>query len=86
MRRRRGAPPYIYITDKVEQLMADMGSFEESDFRSFAVSHVSGNGDGWRVDFYVNGEHCGHGQYQTSEQADDAGVEFMFGGAGGVES
>lgn len=36
----------------------------------------------WRVFFFVDGVRVGGGQYQTSQQADDAGVEFMFSGWG----
>lgn len=48
--------------------------------RAYKVDEVAGNGDGWRVVFYVDGEEVGGGQYQTAEQADEAGIEFMFSG------
>lgn len=49
--------------------------------RSYRVFSVAGNGDGWRVVFYVDGEEVGSGQFQTPLQADEAGVDFMFGGS-----
>ncbi len=45
---------------------------------AYSVDVVAGNGDGWRVVFYIDGENVGGGQYPTAEQADDAGIEFMF--------
>lgn len=50
--------------------------------RSFSVDVVSGSSCPWRVRFFVDGVECGGGQYQTAEQADDAGVDFMFSGWG----
>jgi hypothetical protein len=48
--------------------------------RSYKVFKVAGNGDGWRVVFYIDQEEVGGGQFPTAEQSDDAGVDFMFGG------
>lgn len=49
--------------------------------RSYKVAQEQGTGADWRVTFYIDGEERGGGQYQTAEQADEAGVEFMFSGA-----
>lgn len=48
--------------------------------RSYKVDFEQGAGCPWRVVFFVDGEEVGRGQYQTAEQADDAGVDFMFSG------
>lgn len=48
--------------------------------RAFRVFNEPGTGAPWGVEFYVDGESVGGGQYQTAEQADDAGVDFMFSG------
>ena len=48
--------------------------------RAFEVSHEAGTSAPWRVTFYVDQVPCGGGQYQTAEQADDAGVNFAFSG------
>lgn len=50
--------------------------------RSFEVTNEPGTGCPWRVKFLVDGIDAGGGQYQTAEQADDAGVSFMFSGWG----
>jgi hypothetical protein len=49
--------------------------------RSFKVTREQGTGVDWRVTFYIDGEERGCGQFQTAEQADDAGVQFMFSGS-----
>lgn len=49
--------------------------------RGYSVDLEAGNGDGWKVVFFVDGEVVGGGQYPTAELADSAGVDFMFGGA-----
>lgn len=53
---------------------------ERRNMRSYQVEKVAGNGDTWRVTFWIDGENVGGGQYPTAELADEAGVEFMFGG------
>jgi hypothetical protein len=50
--------------------------------KAYKVTHQPGTSCPWRVAFIVDGDEVGHGQYQTAEQADDAGVEFMFSGWG----
>lgn len=54
------------------------GGFME--MRYYAVDQVAGNGDCWRVFFFIDDEEVGHGNFQTVEQADAAGVDFMFRG------
>jgi hypothetical protein len=49
-------------------------------FRYYVVEKVAGNGDGWRVRYYVDDEEVGHGNFQRPEQADEAGADFMFRG------
>lgn len=48
--------------------------------RSFKVTQEPGTSTPWRVQFFVDCIEVGGGQYQTAEQADDAGVSFMFSG------
>lgn len=48
--------------------------------RSFKVTQEQGTSTPWKVQFFVDGIEAGGGQYQTAEQADDAGVSFMFAG------
>lgn len=48
--------------------------------RSFKVTHEPGTSAPWRVQFFVDVIDAGGGQYQTADQADDAGVSFMFSG------
>lgn len=50
--------------------------------RGYELDRFVGTPAPWRVYFYVDGEKVGGGQYQTAEQADAAGVEFMFSGWG----
>lgn len=47
--------------------------------RGYSVISFAGNGISWRVDFFINQEFVGYGVFATSEQADDAGIDFMFG-------
>lgn len=54
-----------------------MEKFQE--LRGYKVEKVPGHGDDWRVTFYIGREEVGHACLQTAEQADDAGVDFMFG-------
>ena len=51
-------------------------------FRSYRVFRCDGSDVPWRVLFFVDGEEVGGGRFQTSSQADDAGVDFMFSGWG----
>ena len=53
---------------------------KKPDFRAYEVTQQKGTGADWRVTFYIDGEERGGGQFQTAEQADDAGVDFMFAG------
>ena len=50
--------------------------------RGYSVDHCPGVSCPWRVVFVVDGVECGRGEYQTADQADDAGVDFMFSGWG----
>lgn len=50
--------------------------------KAYKVDFEQGAGAPWRVVFFVDGERVGGGQFQTAQQADDAGVEFMFDGWG----
>lgn len=52
-------------------------------FRSYEVTNEPGTSCPWRVKFLADGVEVGGGQYQTAEQADDAGVSYMF--SGGVD-
>ena len=51
-------------------------------FRAYQVKKEPGHICPWRVDFVVDGECVGGGQYPTAEEADAAGVNFMFSGWG----
>lgn len=51
-------------------------------FRSYKVVRIEGLICPWRVRFLVDGEDVGGGQYRTSEEADAAGVDYMFSGWG----
>jgi len=55
-------------------------------FKAYKVEKIEGVPAPWRVLFLVDGEEVGGGQYQTADQADDAGVDFMFSGWGDDES
>lgn len=48
------------------------------DFYGYEVYQVVGSEAPWRVRFYAGGEEAGGGQYQTAEEADEAGVNYMF--------
>jgi hypothetical protein len=48
--------------------------------REYKVTHEQGTGADWRVTFFIEGEERGGGQYQTAQQADEAGVDFLFSG------
>lgn len=50
--------------------------------RAYKISKVDGHPAPWRVEFNVDGIMVGGGQYQSYDQAEDAGVDFMFSGAG----
>lgn len=47
-------------------------------FKAYKVEFEQGAGAPWRVVFYVDGVEVGGGQFQTAEQADDAGINFAF--------
>lgn len=51
-------------------------------FKAYQVERIEGSNTPWHVRFLVDGEAVGGGCYQTSQQADDAGVDFMFSGWG----
>ena len=46
------------------------------------VDKVEGVDCPWRVVFVVDGVECGHGEYQSWDQADAAGEEWRFSGWG----
>lgn len=46
--------------------------------RSFEVYHVPGTECPWRVRFFADDEEAGGGQFRTSEEADEAGVDYAF--------
>lgn len=48
--------------------------------RGYSVDCVEGAQCPWRVVLVVDGVEVGRGQYQTHEQAEDAGTDFMFSG------
>ena len=48
--------------------------------KGYKVEHLPGRECPWCLVMMVDGEVVGSGQYQTAEQADDAGVDFMFSG------
>lgn len=50
--------------------------------KGYSVDLVEGAQCPWRVVFVVDGVEVGRGQYQTHDQAEDAGTEFMFSGWG----
>lgn len=50
--------------------------------RGYEIDHFKGTQAPWRIYFYVDGEKTGQGQYQTREQAENAGTEYMFSGWG----
>jgi hypothetical protein len=47
--------------------------------RGYSVQNISENGASFRVDYFIDDEFVGYGIFATSEQADQAGIEFMFG-------
>lgn len=51
---------------------------ERSGLRAYKVEAIAGDGDGWRVRFFVDGEDVGGGVYPSADDADDAGIDFMF--------
>lgn len=53
---------------------------KKPDMRAYKVINEPGSSVPWRVQFFVDGVEVGGGRYQTAEQADDAGVDFMFSG------
>lgn len=61
---------------------------ELSDFRNtpgargYQIHFVEGHSCPWRVVFSVDGVGGGSGQYQTHEQAEAAGIDWMFSGWG----
>jgi hypothetical protein len=50
--------------------------------KGYMVDKVEGVDCPWRVVFVVDGVECGHGEYQSWDQADAAGEEWMFSGWG----
>lgn len=50
--------------------------------KSYQVEKVEGASAPWRVKFVVDGEDAGGGQYATAEEADEAGLRYMFSGWG----
>lgn len=50
--------------------------------KSYHVEKVEGTSTPWRVKFVVDGEETGGGQYRTAEEADEAGLRYMFAGWG----
>ena len=53
---------------------------KKPEMKAYKVVEQVGTSTPWRVKFMVDGVEVGGGQYQTAEQADDAGVSFMFNG------
>jgi hypothetical protein len=51
-------------------------------FKSYKISKIEGSAAPWRLDFNVDGESVGGGQFHTHRQAEEAGVDFMFSGWG----
>lgn len=61
----------------------ELADFRKSpSMRGYEIDLVEGNACPWRVVFSVDGVVCGGGQYQTHDQAEAAGVDFMFSGWG----
>lgn len=50
--------------------------------KGYRVDCVEGAACPWRVVFLVDGVEVGGGQYQTHDQAEDSGTNFMFSGWG----
>lgn len=50
--------------------------------RAFEVYKVEGTECPWRVRFLADGEETGGGRFKTADEADEAGVEYIFGGWG----
>lgn len=44
------------------------------------VSRASGDSFVWRVVFFLDGEEFGRGHFDSADEADAAGVDFLFGG------
>lgn len=55
-------------------------------FKGYEIDRFEGHQCPWKVIFYVDGEPVGGGSYQTRQQAEDSGVEFMFSGWGDLDS
>lgn len=51
-------------------------------YRAYKVVKVEGHICPWRALFFVDGEEVGGGQYRTADEADAAGVDYMFSGWG----
>ena len=77
MERRRAAPPKFITRTQWNKFTVEKYR-KKALTRSFKVTQEQGTGADWRVVFYIDGEERGGGQFQTAEQADDAGVDFMF--------
>lgn len=54
--------------------------------KAFKVEKVEGTSTPWRVQFMVDGEEAGGGRYRTAEEADEAGLRYMFSGWGDLDS
>lgn len=50
--------------------------------KAYQVKKVEGTSAPWRVEFMVDGEDAGGGQYRTASEADEAGLRYMFSGWG----
>jgi len=50
--------------------------------KAYSIDQVEGAACPWRVVFLVDGVEVGGGQYQTYDQAEDAGTDFIFSGWG----
>lgn len=76
----RAAAAPKFITRTLYNRIAMEKYRRKPESRSFKVTCDPGTSTPWRVEFFVDGIEAGGGQYQTAEQADDAGVSFMFSG------
>ena len=75
--RRRAAPPKFITRTHWNRFIVEKYR-RKALTRSYKVTQEQGTGADWRVTFYIDGEERGGGQFQAAQQADDAGVDFMF--------
>ena len=49
--------------------------------RGYSLEKIISNGASWRVDYFIDQEFVGYGIFSSHDMAEDAGIDFMFGGS-----